>query len=139
MRTAIRVIPAVLLIVIALMLAACKMGSVFSSDPTIAATQQWALACKATDANINTAIVLRNAGQLSESAVEAMDEVVVLYAVICTGDPPSGDGDLASGAVKLIAARVCPSLNPSNFDDWVLTIAEAANCAAEAALLAEAT
>jgi hypothetical protein len=111
----------------------------FSSDPTIAATQQWALGCKAADSNIRTATVLLNAGQLSESAAEAMDDVVLLYAVICTGDPPDGDGSLASGAVKLIAARVCPTLVPSNSDDWALTIAEAASCAAEAALLAEAT
>ena len=112
-------------------------GQMWSEDPKIAATQQWALSCQVTDSNIRTMATLRKAGQLSESVVNSMEEVVVLYAVICLGDPPDADGSLASQAVKIIAARVCPSLVPSDSDNWALTAAEAASCAAEAALLAE--
>ena len=139
MRVAWRLLPAALLLGGVAMLAACQGGAYFSPDPRTAATQQWALGCKMADANICTATVLLRAEQLSESAAETMDDVVVLYELICAGDPPAGDGDLVSGAAKLIAARLCPSWVPPETDDWALTIAAAASCAAEAALLAEAT
>ena len=135
MRLALRLTPALmLLLVFTLVMSAC-----FSSDPKIAATQKWAAGCKVADSNINTALTLYKAGQLSESAADSMDDVVLLYAVVCSGEPPDADGSLASAAAKIIAARVCPSMAPPSVDSWALTIAQAASCAAEAALLAEAT
>ena len=123
---------------VAMFMAACAQN-LWSEDPRTAATQQWALSCKAADANVQTATVLFKAGQLSDSAADAMDGAVLMYRVICEGEPPADDGALVSGAVKLLAAAVCPSLAPSDTDNWALTAAEAANCAAEAALLAEAS
>jgi hypothetical protein len=121
-----------------LFLSACVAGAGFSSDPMLAAKQQWIAGCKTADANIRTATVLYKAGQLSESAADAMDDVVDLYEVVCTVDPPDPGVPIASLAIKVLAGKVCPSLVPSNVDDWTLTLAEAASCAAEGALLAEA-
>ena len=89
------------------------------------------------DSNIRTVTTLYKAGRLSESVAESVDDVVLLYELICTSDPPDATGAIASIAVKVLAAKVCPSFAPSDVDNWALTIAEAASCAAEGALLAE--
>ena len=118
-----------------LLLAACE-SMPWSENPETAVKQQWVAGCKAADSNIRTATTLYRAGQLSESAADSIDDVVDLYEVVCTGDPPDPGVPIQSIVVRALAAKVCPSLAPSSTDDWALTLVDAAACVAEGALLA---
>lgn len=117
-------------------LAACV--GVFSEDPQLAAKQQWIAGCKIADSNVQTVTKLYKAGLLSESAADSMDQVVNMYDVVCTGDPPLPGASIQSTALLLLASKVCPaSVPPTGVDSWQLTLITAAACIAEGALLAE--
>jgi hypothetical protein len=124
------------LFVLGVMLSGCP-G--LSKDPEIAAKQQWIAGCKIADSQIQTATKLYKAGQISESAATKIDDAVTLYELVCTGEPPEPGVPIASTALMALAAKVCPTMAPTNPDDWILTAIDAAACAAEGALLAEAT
>lgn len=133
-----RIIPAVLLIGIAVvMLQGCPLANTFSPDPEIAAKQQWAKGCQVADSNLQTAKKLWKAGQLDVSARGPLLEATSLYEAVCTGDPPAPGEPIASTVVRVLAARVCPGLAPTNPDDWLLTAIDAAACVAEGALALE--
>ena len=139
MRLAVRWWPtAAVLFVAVLVMAGCGGGQGLSPDPILASQQVWVGGCKVADSNIQTAKRLGMAGQLSESALDALDEVVDLYDAVCTVDPPDPGAPIASIVVRTLAFKVCPSMAPSNINDWVLTTIEAALCASEGALRLEA-
>ena len=104
-----------------------------SPDPEIAVAQDWAGMCAQMDQGIQTGLSLGKAGVLDDTEKEVINEVRNVYEPICTGAPmPLGD-TVKNIAVSAAVSRLCPELKTVS-EDLVLTISQAATCAARKAL-----
>lgn len=107
----------------------------YSTDASIMAKQKFNERCSAMDQGIKTAIQLGKAGLLKETEAQVMDRVVKIYGFVCgeEADPENLSGDLKDAAARIAVAEICPQLVPS--EDALVTVAQAAACAARAYIL----
>ena len=71
------------IIIVVLLLSACGQEELFLENSELTTMQRWTLTCIAASATILTAATLDQEGQLVESAVEAMDDLVLSHRDIC--------------------------------------------------------
>ena len=116
-----------------LFLAACGGPERYSEDPDIAMKQKWVVACGQMKQGVVTALTLGKAGALSESELQTMDRVKLIYVTTCTADPAPLGSALTGTAVLLAVGELCPELIVH--EDFRITIAMASVCAARQALL----
>ena len=114
-----------------LFLAAC--GGQYSEDENIAMKQHWAEACGQMQAGVQTATQLGLAGHLTEAEAQVIDRVDIIYREVCTGPAVPLTDALVDVAVKAAVGELCPSL--VLHEDVLMTVAEAALCAARTVLL----
>lgn len=106
-------------------------GAKYSDDPTIAMKQMHVERCSQMRQFMNTAYSLRTT--LTEDEKQIVDMVDAVYRPVCEGEPlPPTDALTNAGALAAIAV-LCPELEAS--DDAIVTISQAASCAARKALL----
>ena len=120
-----------IVLVAALFLASC--AGQYSEDPAIAMQQHWVEACGQMGQGVQTATELGVAGHLTEAEAQVIDRVDIVYRSVCTSDPAPLTDVLTDAAVKAAVGGLCPSLVIG--DDWTLTLAGAAACAARRVLL----
>ena len=120
-----------IVLAVTLFLAAC--GGQYSTVPDIAMKQKWVESCGQMGQGIQTALSLGQAGHLTEDEALVMDRVDIVYREVCTGDPAPLTDILTGVAVQAAVGALCPGIVIT--EDLVLTIAQAATCAARQALL----
>lgn len=107
----------------------------YSDDPEIALAQKHAAACQQIDQSIVTAIALGKAGQLTEDEASVIDRIVAIYEPVCTGEPKPIEETLQDAGAKVAVAELCPELVAVDPSDALITISQAAQCAARKALI----
>lgn len=125
---------AAVILVVAAALSACT--GQYSEDPVIAQTQKWAESCGQMKQGILTALQLGQAGHLSETEAQVIDRVNIIYRAICTGPPADMAESLKAVAVKAAVGELCPELVVTG-DDVIITVTQAAACAARKALVVQ--
>lgn len=108
------------------------MGAKYSEDPNIAMKQVFVAQCQQMRQFMNTAYQLRAA--LKEGEKVVVDKIDAIYRPICEGEPLPLTDALKDAAAKLAAQELCPELEVMG-GDVIITIAQAATCAARKALI----
>lgn len=119
---------------IAALIAGCGQMQ-YSADPEKAQAQKWAQACAQMGQSIQTAIMLYQSGNLTPAEVAVVDRIDRIYRPVCTGDPGPLDELLKDTAARIAVSELCPELGTGPSDEILVTVTQAAACAARQALL----
>jgi hypothetical protein len=94
-----------------------------SDNPEIALKQEWSAACSQLKTGVLTALMLGQAGKLTEAEAQVIDKVNVVYVETCAAEPVALTEALQNALVIAAVGELCPELTPS--DDVVLLQLEA--------------